>query len=250
MFALRRSHQPGLRRFATSASRATEEYANFKGVTYPFRWLRDSCQCPKCVHPSTRQKLHQTTDVYQDKPSANSLRVLDDGVHVSWGPDHESFYPSEFLERYSSNEKWRAFHRDVDPVPWDKSRIESTSNLYVEYDTLKTPAGLLAALDQLTRHGLVFVTRISTEKTSAEECEAAHLAEYFSEIRETFYGRVWDVINVRNSKNIAYTNLHLGLHMDLLCVHFTVRFLISLTVSSDISNILHGTSCSIACETE
>lgn len=39
------------------------------------------------------------------------------------------------------------------------------------------------------------------------------------EIRRTWYGdRVWDVKSVAGSKNIAYTNLDLGLHMDL--VHF------------------------------
>lgn len=47
-------------------------------------------------------------------------------------------------------------------------------------------------------------------------CELRKLAETFSNIRETFYGQVWDVVNVRNSRNIAYTNLDLGLHMDLL----------------------------------
>ena len=42
------------------------------------------------------------------------------------------------------------------------------------------------------------------------------MARLFGEIRPTFYGLVWDVKNKRNSKNIAYTNLNLGFHMDIL----------------------------------
>lgn len=208
-----------LRRFATtSVKRQAEDSVTFKGAAYPFRWLRDSCQCPKCIHPSTRQKLHQTSDVYQEKPLADTLRVTEEGVHVSWGPEHESFYPTEFLERYSSHEKLHAFHRDVDPVSWDSSGISSSSELFIEYEQLSNPTGLLSALNHLTRYGLLLVTGVPTEKTSNEECEARHLAKHFSELRETFYGPLWDVVNVRDSKNIAYTNLDLGLHMDLLYV--------------------------------
>ncbi|KAG9013561.1 hypothetical protein FRB90_005916, partial [Tulasnella sp. 427] len=32
-------------------------------LAVPYIWLRDSCPCPACVHPETRQKLHRTTDV-------------------------------------------------------------------------------------------------------------------------------------------------------------------------------------------
>ena len=32
-------------------------------VKYDWVFLRDSCQCPKCVDPSTRQKVHHTADV-------------------------------------------------------------------------------------------------------------------------------------------------------------------------------------------
>ena len=35
-------------------------------------------------------------------------------------------------------------------------------------------------------------------------------------LRDSLYGRTWDVRSVVGAKNIAYTHQHLGLHMDLL----------------------------------
>jgi alpha-ketoglutarate-dependent taurine dioxygenase len=35
-------------------------------------------------------------------------------------------------------------------------------------------------------------------------------------LRDTFYGRTWDVKSVPEAKNVAYTAQYLGLHMDLL----------------------------------
>ena len=65
-------------------------------------------------------------------------------------------------------------------------------------------------------YNLLFVTPVPNEKASNEECELRSLAKKFSGIRDTMYGETWDVKNVRNSRNIAYTNLFLGLHMDLM----------------------------------
>jgi gamma-butyrobetaine dioxygenase len=74
------------------------------------------------------------------------------------------------------------------------------------------------AITQLTQLGLLFITGVPSAESSNQTCELRTLAQLFGEIRNTFYGDVWDVKNIRNSRNIAYTNLDLGLHMDLLYV--------------------------------
>jgi gamma-butyrobetaine dioxygenase len=207
----------GLRGFASSASAVTADGVSYKGVTYPLRWLRDSCQCPKCIHPSTRQKLHRTSEIPIDvKPSKDGLNIANDGIHIAWDNEHTSFFPSDFLERYTSRARRLEFHRHISQISWDKARIQSVPTLSMKYEDLREPSGLLTALTQLTRYGLLFVTGVSPQETSNEKCEARRLGQLFAEIRETFYGQTWDVINVRNSTNIAYTNLNLGLHMDLL----------------------------------
>ncbi|PCH36933.1 gamma-butyrobetaine hydroxylase [Wolfiporia cocos MD-104 SS10] len=198
---------------------------SYQGLSLPYRWLRDSCQCPQCVHPSTRQKLHRTSDIPEDiHPAADGVRFAEGGMRILWSSGHDSHYTREFLERYSLQQQLRAFHRDVDLEYWDVAELKAAHNLYLPYSSLQAPSGLLAAITQLTRYGLLFVTNVPNEKTSDTECELRRLAARFGELRETFYGTTWDVKNVRNSRNVAYTNIDLGLHMDLLYFQHPPRF--------------------------
>lgn len=244
------SHHTQRRLFSAVASDAALSY---NGLSLPYRWLRDSCQCPNCVHPSTRQKLHRTSDIPTDvRPQPGGVRLTDDVLHISWAPDHQSHYPRDLIERYASSQNLRVFHKDVDAKRWDVAGLKSSPDLFLPYSSIHTPSGLLSAITQLTQYGLLFVTDVPNDKTSNEECELRILAQRFGEIRETFYGQTWDVKNVRNSKNIAYTNIHLDLHMDLLYVfavyHCADKRLI-LGYPIDTSSIRLGFRSFIACVT-
>ncbi|KAL0945849.1 hypothetical protein HGRIS_012132 [Hohenbuehelia grisea] len=194
-------------------------------ASFPFVWLRDSCQSPTCVHPSTSQKLHRTSDIPIDiKPEADGVRLTSDGLAIKWSDGHESNFSKAFLARHASPNALSAFHKDIAPIAWDKSRISAAESLFVPYDSLRTPSGRLAAITQLASTGLLFVTGVPPEETTDSSCEMPKLAQYFGEIRRTFYGELWDVKNIRNSRNIAYTNLDLGLHMDLLYFQHPPRY--------------------------
>ncbi|KAK7042575.1 glycoside hydrolase family 5 protein [Favolaschia claudopus] len=187
------------------------------GATFPFVWLRDSCLSPDCIHPSTSQKLHRSSDVPRSiRPADDGVEITSDGLRISWADGHKSFFPREFLDRHSSPKRLAEFHADLREKPWDAAQIRKNTDLYVSYESLQKPSGLRVAIDQLCSDGLLFVTGVPNEETSDATCELRKLAATFSQIRDTFYGQVWDVVNLRNSRNIAYTNLDLGLHMDLL----------------------------------
>lgn len=204
---------------ATVATPKQARSLEYNGVNYPYRWLRDSCQCPECVHPSTRQKLFKTTDIPADTaPAQNGVEKSPAGIGIQWASGHHSYYPSDLLKSHSAPSQLHQFHKDFDVVSWDAEKVKAAPNLFVPYDTLDTKPGLLAAVEQIVKYGLLFITGVPNEKTSNEECELRPLAKRFSGIRDTMYGETWDVKNVRNSRNIAYTNLDLGLHMDLMSV--------------------------------
>lgn len=202
--------------YSTHAPESTPSLP-YKGLSLPYRWLRDSCQCPRCLHPSTRQKLHRTSDIPVDvQPAADGVKIGDEGVHITWASDHDSFYSSEFLDLYSDPDKLREYHGSLETELWDNAKLEASPNLYLPYGGLSSASGLHTAMTQLLRYGLLFVTGVPTEHTSNEMCELRTLAEKFSHIRTTFYGETWDVKAIRESRNIAYTNVFLGFHMDLL----------------------------------
>ncbi|KAG6333400.1 hypothetical protein ID866_5682 [Astraeus odoratus] len=194
-------------------------------ASFPYLWLRDACQCPRCVHPSTKQKLHRLSDVRSDvRPALDGLKLRDDGVHITWTDGHQSFHSLTLLERYSDTSKLSSFHRDAHPESWDASTITQSSNLFVPYSHLSKPSRLLDAITQLSRYGLLFVTGIPTQETDNATCETRKLASLFGELRLTFYGELWDVKNVTNSRNIAYTDLDIGLHGDLLYFEHPPRY--------------------------
>lgn len=231
--------KPLYRNFAVSAS---DTALTIHGTPFPFGWLRDSCQCPSCINPSTYHKLHKTSDIPVNiKPKSQGIRATNEGVHIEWITGHQSFYPTPFLERHSSPEKLSRAHQEVRQIAWDSSSLSKAQSLYLPYESLQSPSGLLVAINQLTQFGLLFVTGVPNEESSDATCELRKLAQLFGEIRSTFYGEMFDVKNLRNSTNVAYTNLNLGFHMDLLYVFtFVSEFLLKsmqvFRTSSSISN--------------
>jgi len=192
------------------------------GVTFPYRWLRDACTCPSCIHPPTQQKLHRSSDV-PASISPTILEITKDGVHIAWsdGPDsdrHRSFFPLSFLATHANPAALHSFRQDVPVAMWPTASTlleVSDKDLDVQYSDLGTPRGLLRAITQLQRTGLLFIRGVPHAQTSDAGCELRRLVAYFAELRDTFYGGTWDVKDIVNSRNIAYTNLYLGLHMDL-----------------------------------
>jgi len=228
-----------------SRTRSFGSHVSLPIGNFSYKWLRDSCPSAESIHPSTCQKLHRTTDAVKDaKPK--SVSADKDGLRIEWQSGHKSFYPTEYLARYSIYGRLSAFHRDVRQQPWNLSTISTNERLFIPYESSQTDPGLLAAITQLERDGLVFIQNVPNAETSNETCELRRVAEAFGEIRHTFYGPLWDVKNVKNSRNIAYTNLDLGLHMDLLSVSpVPSRFVYDAHLRPDTSNILPDTNSSI-----
>ncbi|KAI0790701.1 Clavaminate synthase-like protein [Abortiporus biennis] len=212
--------------YSTVTSTPGDSHAvEYNGVSYPFRWLRDSCQCPECVHPSTRQKLHRTSDIPGDVgPKKDGVKAIPSGLQIQWQSGHLSFYPKNLLQAHSTPDNLATFHRDVEPIPWDTEKVTKAPSLFVSFDSLQTKEGLSAAIDQITKYGLLFMTGVPTEKTTNEECAVRTVANTFGQLRPTFYGETWDVKNIRNSTNIAYTNLFLGFHTDLQYFNHPPRY--------------------------
>lgn len=126
-------------------------------------WLRDACRSPECVHPSTSQKLFRTSDIPLDiKPATDGVHLTDEGLRIQWTDGHTSLYTTSFLEWHvklsqAKPNEAAALHRDVLPYSWDHSRIAKSPDLFLEYESIKTPSGLLTAINHLCQYGLLFI---------------------------------------------------------------------------------------------
>ncbi|KAL1915508.1 uncharacterized protein VTP21DRAFT_6632 [Calcarisporiella thermophila] len=195
--------------------------SNPKTSEYTYLWLRDNCQCPYCVHPENHQKLHSSSDIPLDIRPKSMRLVNDSEVEIEWSlplrgqnlsQPHISTYPLQFLKRYASLSNHLSFRsNDVKSVLWDGDMMENKV-LWVPYEEFASKDDALhRTLKHLVEYGLVFLKDVPTENEKVGE-----VAERIGEIRHTFYGRLWDVKSVPGAKNIAYTSLNLGLHMDLM----------------------------------
>ncbi|OCL09935.1 Clavaminate synthase-like protein [Glonium stellatum] len=185
-------------------------------------FLRDSCSCPQCVDPSTKQKLFQTSDI-PDSLEGVGRTVVDKEkgwmVEIVWAndipgypPEHRTRHSFEWLQQALNVElELRAGVRSDERVLWDRDII-TKNNKWVEYeDYMASDEALFEALTHLNKYGLLFVKGVPDSEKSVED-----IAGRIGNLKDTLYGRTWDVKSKPNAENIAYTHQFLGLHMDLL----------------------------------
>ncbi|KAF2754097.1 Clavaminate synthase-like protein [Pseudovirgaria hyperparasitica] len=180
--------------------------------------LRDSCICPKCIHPSTRQKEFQTCDIPQDI-QIRDLHVSPRGITIKWAPevpgyseDHETELSQAFLQEVAGVKAQLDDGAYVDrQTTWDRETI-TKNNLWLDYnDYIEEDEILYEAIKHVHKYGLLFLRSVPDDETAVER-----IVGRMGRLHDTFYGRTWDVKSIPNSKNVAYTQQFLGLHMDLL----------------------------------
>jgi len=195
-----------------------------KPLDLPTLFLRDGCQCPKCVDPSSGQKTFSTTDL-PDAPSIMSARAMPDGtVEIIWhndplseGGKHQTLLKPELIKRWREGDNTtRGQNIPSGPmIPWDRAMYQALLNkgwCRVKYkDWIHNDNAFWSAFHDFCRTGLLFVTDVPEDEASVER-----IAKRIGPLQHTFYGWTWDVRSKPRAENVAYTNVFLGLHQDLM----------------------------------
>ncbi|OBR11592.1 TfdA family Taurine catabolism dioxygenase TauD [Colletotrichum higginsianum IMI 349063] len=190
-------------------------------------WLRDRCPCPLCVSPSSGNKAFATTEIPSDVAFDHVQQSADGALQVRWANDipraaaaeHVSVFPAAGADsiRAMTLEKpvlfarhtWAADH--TPKLAWTSANL-APELLRVDYaDFLAGGPSFRDAALSLSRIGLLFLTNVPKSETAV-----ADIALRFGAVKETFYGRTWDVISKPDAENVAYTSAYLGLHSDML----------------------------------
>ncbi|WVQ94272.1 hypothetical protein IAU59_001351 [Kwoniella sp. CBS 9459] len=202
--------------------------------------LRDACTCKMCQDPSTKQKLITTGQAMREATAAQPIISLSQYpspshhsfLSVTWKPTPETQHVQHvpvwklraLADRLQGDGMYTKphFQRKL----WDNETITQSPSLRIPFSEVSTqsPRIMFKLLEQLQVYGLVVIEGVPTDPTDNEDCWLRKVMGYIGEIRNTFYGETWNVKSVKQSKNVAYTDLDLGLHMDLLYFSSPPRF--------------------------
>lgn len=179
-------------------------------------FLRDSCTCSQCVDASTRQKRFDSADIPANIRIRNLEAKPGNVVVITWkhdvpgfGPDHETVLNADhlgFSPHYPVTHDYLGGKFAWDHASLENSRLDFDYNEYISDEKV-----LFDVLQQLQMYGLVFIKNVPEAESSVVQT-----ANRIGPLKNTFYGDTWDVRSVSNAKNVAYTDVHLGFHMDLL----------------------------------
>ncbi|KUJ08384.1 Clavaminate synthase-like protein [Mollisia scopiformis] len=181
-------------------------------------FLRDACTCPLCVDPSSKQKNFQTTDIPKEIEAKSVKEKSNGDVTITWTKDvpgfkssHVTTIPATFFATYNSRASLEKARYLSPAFTWTKQKITERLQFIDFHEYMHDEARLRHALRFLTAFGILLVRGVPDNENAVED-----LTSRIGTLRDTFYGRTWDVKSIPDAKNVAYTQQHLGLHMDLL----------------------------------
>jgi gamma-butyrobetaine dioxygenase len=171
------------------------------GIEVPALWLRERSQLPSQRDLVSGQRLFDPHLLDADL-ALTEARIDDDVLMACFTDGHAEAYPLDALAQ--------ALHEDDDgcpaPVAWRAGAVVPRSH---GWDDLADDPALLAAIEDLLVHGVIVVHGTPTDEGSVLE-----VAGRFGHVRETNFGRLFDVRSVPGSNDLAYRAVGLGPHTD------------------------------------
>lgn len=183
-------------------------YITFEEKRFHHLWLRDNCPCLECRHPSG-QRLHETWQLNADI-TAESVKITDDGLEISWAyPDaHQSTYSRDFLMKHSYDDSTSDNGKESTAVQWGSELSNALPTFdynRVIVDDKEKGKWLNAVVD----YGVAKLTNVPTQPGTILD-----IVDLFGYVRDTNYGRLFEVISEEQPVNLAYTPIPLSLHTD------------------------------------
>ena len=176
---------------------------------FNYLWLRDNC--PSEIHPTARERTFNLLTVSENIHPEEFSLDLDGSLSIKWNEgNHTGKYSSEWLRKNCYTLK-NSIPYSSPYTLWDESLSNSLNDIKIDCsEIMDSDSGVLKYLEQLHYYGFSLVENAPVEKNSATE-----VLERISHFRETFFETPFEVVNIPNPNNSAYTALGLRNHLDL-----------------------------------
>ena len=174
-------------------------------------WLRDNCTCAECRDPGTRQKLFQITDLPPDLTLASETPVDLDGTpgwEVLWNPDgHRSRYSETWLDEPDDGDQ--DVRTEDAKVLWHAADLNGALPEGTWTDYQKGGPTTVRLLDAVADLGFCLLRDVPVQ-----DGQVLAVADSFGFVRETNYGRLFEVRVHEHPNNLAFTGARITPHTD------------------------------------
>ncbi|XP_031569690.1 gamma-butyrobetaine dioxygenase-like [Actinia tenebrosa] len=186
---------------------------------FPYIYLRDICNCPKCLDAKSFQRKLDIVGQIDLNIQAKSVEVTQDGqkVQISWPDNHVSEFDSRWLhqnklkERGDVVDETKGIARESVTL-WDRKQMQDKLPRFIFEDVLRKDEVLYNWLFTLHEFG---ITLLVDAPTNSDPIAALVLAQRVGYNKATHYGFKFDVHAKFDANNLAYTTEYLPLHCDI-----------------------------------
>jgi alpha-ketoglutarate-dependent taurine dioxygenase/DUF971 family protein len=171
-------------------------------------WLRDNCTCSEC---GDRSGGHRYLELGSIDPDITPIEVSVDGsgsLQIKWaGDNHRSSYPASWLRANCYSVEAIAERRHQ-PTLWD-SQLNNKIQNWDYTEIITNSATRLKMFQLINDYGFALIDGVPTEQDQIE-----NLAAIFGFIRQTHYGRVFELKSTPQQRILAQTAHAIRPHTD------------------------------------
>jgi alpha-ketoglutarate-dependent taurine dioxygenase len=178
--------------------------------SFHYIWLRDNCMCTRCGDRSGGHRYLELSEIDEDIEPMEIMMDSASSLQIKWIDDnHISRYPTSWLRNNCYSVKSLA-ERRFEPVLWDAA-LSGQFPVW-DYSAIKTDdLSRLKMFDVLYRYGFIVLNDVT-----ARESEIENLAGVFGFIRQTHYGRIFELVSRPQKRILAETSHGIKPHHDEL----------------------------------
>ena len=193
-------------RLSFDAKRVTIHWTDGHRSIYDAVWLRDNC--PADRDSRSGQRLVDIAELPEHPAIGAVSQSSGTAVLVTWrGEPKSSWYALEWLREHCYCEGHRQ-SRQRAPALWLAD--QSAGLLWMEYaDVLASKRAAATWLRAILEQGIAFLQGVP-----AADGKVLDIARLLGYVRETNYGRIFNVRPVTSPSNLAYSERGLGVHTD------------------------------------